>query len=164
MRPSKFIVSGGRTAFLIGVAAAAFSLEVAAAQNVDTPPSADPSSADAGDMVEAVVVTGSREANATISGLQVDPLKLPQNVRVLDEQLIQDLGATRIADVFALAGITQVNTNGGTWDNYSIRGFSGDVNTGPDLLINRFNAKQAIRRRRCSERPGGGPASWARGP
>lgn len=91
-----------------------------------------------------VIVTGSREANATISGLKVEPVKLPQNVRVIDDELIRDLGATRISDIFALSGVTPVNTNGGTWDNFSIRGFAGDVNTGPDLLINRFNANRGF--------------------
>jgi len=93
---------------------------------------------------EDILVTGSREANATISGLRVEPIRLPQNVRVIDQEVARDLGAVRIADVFALSGVTQVNTNGGSWDNYSIRGFAGDVNTGPDLLINRFNANRGF--------------------
>jgi len=33
---------------------------------------------------ETIVVTGSRIANASIKGLEIEPLRLPQNVRVLD--------------------------------------------------------------------------------
>jgi len=90
------------------------------------------------------VSVGARAAASSISGMLVDPIDLPQSVRVIDAEDIQLLGATRIADLFSLSGVTQINTNGGTWDNYSIRGFSGDVNTGPDLLINRFNSNRGF--------------------
>jgi iron complex outermembrane recepter protein len=46
---------------------------------------------------EQVVITGSRQANASINGLSVDPLLLPQNVRVLDEELIDRAGFTDLS-------------------------------------------------------------------
>lgn len=63
-------------------------------------------------------------------------LETPQAVRVLPRQLIDDLGATRLADtVDFVSGITRLNDFGGTWDNYAIRGFS---NTDSGSLLNGF--------------------------
>jgi iron complex outermembrane receptor protein len=60
----------------------------------------------------------------------------PQAVRVVPPQLIEDLGATQLADtVDYVSGITRLNTFGGTWDNYAIRGFS---NTDGGSLLNGF--------------------------
>lgn len=98
---------------------------------------------------EQVVITGSRQANASINGLSVDPLLLPQNVRVLDEELIDRAGFTDLSQLFDLAGgMARQNSFGGAWDAYSIRGFSGDINQGPDLLVNRFTANRGFNARR----------------
>lgn len=98
---------------------------------------------------EQVVITGARQANASINGLSVDPLLLPQNVRVLDEQLIDRAGFTDLSQLFDLAGgMARQNSFGGAWDAYSIRGFSGDINQGPDLLVNRFTANRGFNARR----------------
>jgi iron complex outermembrane receptor protein len=98
---------------------------------------------------EAIVVTGSRAANASINGLTVDPLLLPQNVRVLDKELIDRAGFTDVSQLFDLAGgMARQNSFGGAWDAYSIRGFSGDINQGPDLLVNRFIANRGFNARR----------------
>ncbi|MFN7152051.1 MAG: TonB-dependent siderophore receptor [Acidovorax sp.] len=60
----------------------------------------------------------------------------PQSVRVVPQQLMEDLGATRLADtVDYVSGITRLNDFGGTWDNYAIRGFS---NTDGGQLLNGF--------------------------
>ena len=96
-----------------------------------------------------VVVTGSRKAAASIKGLDIEPLRLPQNVRVLDEQLISDAGFTKLGELYDLAGgMSRQNSFGGAWDAYAIRGFSGDINQGPDLLINRFSANRGFNARR----------------
>lgn len=101
------------------------------------------------DEVEGVVVTGSRAASASINGIVVDPLRLPQSVRVLDETLIADIGVTNLSDIFDLAGgMARQNSFGGAWDAYAIRGFSGDINQGPDLLVNRFTANRGFNARR----------------
>lgn len=98
---------------------------------------------------EQVVITGSRLANASINGLSVDPLLLPQNVRVLDGELIDRAGFTDLSQLFDLAGgMARQNSFGGAWDAYSIRGFSGDINQGPDLLVNRFTANRGFNARR----------------
>ncbi|MEI4505257.1 TonB-dependent siderophore receptor [Sphingopyxis sp. CCNWLW253] len=96
-----------------------------------------------------IVITGSRAANASINGLEVDPLLLPQNVRVLDERLIAEAGFTDLSQLFDLAGgMARLNSFGGAWDAYAIRGFSGDINQGPDLLVNRFSANRGFNARR----------------
>lgn len=96
-----------------------------------------------------IVITGSRAANASINGLEVDPLLLPQNVRVLDERLIAEAGFTDLSQLFDLAGgMARQNSFGGAWDAYAIRGFSGDINQGPDLLVNRFTANRGFNARR----------------
>lgn len=97
----------------------------------------------------AIVVTGSREANASINGLKVDPIRLPQNVRVLNEELIDRNGFTDLSQLYDLAGgMARQNSFGGAWDAYAIRGFSGDINQGPDLQLNRFNANRGFNARR----------------
>ena len=64
------------------------------------------------------------------------PLETPQAVRVVPQQLIEDLGARRLADtVDFVSGITRLNDFGGTWDNFAIRGFS---NTDGGSLLNGF--------------------------
>lgn len=101
------------------------------------------------DEVEGVVITGSRAASASINGVVIDPLRLPQSVRVLDETLIADTGITNLSDIFDLAGgMARQNSFGGAWDAYAIRGFSGDINQGPDLLVNRFTANRGFNARR----------------
>lgn len=83
-----------------------------------------------------IIVTGSREASASINGLEVDPLLLPQNVRILGSSLIDEAGFTDLSQMFDLAGgMARQNGFGGAWDAYAIRGFAGDINQGPDLLL-----------------------------
>ncbi|HYC95971.1 MAG TPA: TonB-dependent receptor, partial [Sphingomicrobium sp.] len=96
-----------------------------------------------------IVVTGSRQASASINGLSIDPMLLPQNVRLLDDQLIDRAGFTDLSQLFDLAGgMSRQNSFGGAWDAYAIRGFSGDINQGPDLLVNRFTANRGFNARR----------------
>ncbi|MYN26280.1 TonB-dependent siderophore receptor [Duganella levis] len=65
------------------------------------------------------------------------PLReVPQAVRVMTEQQIEDLGALRLADtVDYVSGISRLNDFGGTWDNFAIRGFSS---TDMGFLVNGF--------------------------
>lgn len=59
---------------------------------------------------EDIVVTA-RLANASINGIAIDPIRLPQNVRVLDSALIQASGATRIDDLLDLSGSVSRQNN-----------------------------------------------------
>ncbi|WP_432380408.1 TonB-dependent siderophore receptor [Duganella sp. P38] len=65
------------------------------------------------------------------------PLReVPQAVRVMSAQQIEDLGALRLADtVDYVSGISRLNDFGGTWDNFGIRGFSS---TDMGYLVNGF--------------------------
>jgi len=127
------------------ISASMFVSPAVAAQ--DRPAPKPPEEADAptaGTFGDEIVVTA-RVANASINGISIEPLRLPQNVRVLDSGLISDLGAVRLDDLLDLSGsVSRQNNFGGLWDNYAIRGFAGDINGGPDLLINRFNANRGF--------------------
>jgi iron complex outermembrane receptor protein len=62
--------------------------------------------------------------------------EVPQSVRVMSLQQIEDIGATRLADtVDYVSGISRLNDFGGTWDNFAIRGFSS---TDMGFLVNGF--------------------------
>jgi iron complex outermembrane receptor protein len=65
------------------------------------------------------------------------PLReVPQSVRVVSLQQIEDLGALRLADtVDFVSGISRLNDFGGTWDNFAVRGFSS---TDMGFLVNGF--------------------------
>ncbi|MBO9725488.1 MAG: TonB-dependent siderophore receptor [Novosphingobium sp.] len=92
-----------------------------------------------GDDEADIVVTGSRDANASITGSDVTVLRYPQSISVIDSAMLERIGATRLDAALDLAGgVARQNDFGGLWDKYSIRGFAGDENGGPDILINRF--------------------------
>lgn len=130
----------------------AFATEASAQQTGPNAPIADTSPdttvadepVSTGTFNDEIVVTA-RVANAGINGIAIEPLRLPQNVRILDSGLIDDLGAVRLDDLLDLSGsVSRQNNFGNLWDNYAIRGFAGDINGGPDLLINRFNANRGF--------------------
>lgn len=95
--------------------------------------------------VDVVEVVGRRsagayhasEAEGAKTGL---PLReLPQAVRVMSRQSLDDLGATRVDDALDyVGGVSRQNNFGGMWDNIAIRGLAGDANTGMALLQNGF--------------------------
>jgi iron complex outermembrane recepter protein len=99
------------------------------------------SDAPASESADEITVTALRESNASITGSDVTALRYPQSVRTIDAEAIERLGATRLNDVIDLAGgVARQVDFGGLWDKYSIRGFAGDENSGPDILINRFGS------------------------
>jgi iron complex outermembrane receptor protein len=62
--------------------------------------------------------------------------EVPQSVRVIGAQQLEDLGATRMADtVDFVSGVSRLNDFGGTWDNFAIRGFAS---TDMGYLVNGF--------------------------
>lgn len=87
------------------------------------------------------IVVTAREASASILGSSVPIKSYPQSVRVFDQRQLEALNTTRLDDVLDLAGgVSRQNDFGGLWDKYAIRGFAGDENAGPDILINRFSS------------------------
>lgn len=100
--------------------------------------------ADGGD-ISVVEVAGRRVAGAyhatEASGTKTElPLReLPQAVRIMTRQSLDDLGAVRVDDALDfVGGVSRQNSFGGMWDNIAIRGIAGDVNNGPSLLQNGF--------------------------
>lgn len=96
-----------------------------------------------------VLVTGRTAPQGLVtdeaSGAKTDlPLReLPQSIRVLTPQAIEDLGATRLDDVLdQVSGVSRQNNFGGLWDNFAIRGMPGHDNTGMATLFNGFSANR----------------------
>jgi len=96
-----------------------------------------------------VEVIGDAEADglraSEAAGAKTDmPLQqLPQAVRVVTRQAIDDLGARRLDDVLDyVGGVTRVNTVGGLTDAIAIRGLPGNEDTGMAMLLNGFSANR----------------------
>lgn len=71
--------------------------------------------------------------------------ELPQSVRVMTRQSLDDLGATRLDDVLDyVGGVSRQNNFGGLWDNIAIRGLAGNENTGMATLLNGFSANRGF--------------------
>lgn len=83
------------------------------------------------------------EATGTKSEL---PLReLPQAVRVMSRQTLDDLGAIRLDDALDyVGGVSRQNHFGGLWDNIAIRGLAGDINNGMSLLLNGFSGNRGF--------------------
>ncbi len=72
-------------------------------------------------------------------------LETPQNIQIMTGQMVEDIGALRLDDTLGyVSGIARQNSFGGLWDNFSIRGFSGDENSGPEVLRNGFAANRGF--------------------
>lgn len=101
--------------------------------------------------LERVVVVGRRQGGGyaadDVSGTKTTlPLReLPQSVRVMSRQAIDDLGAVRLDEVLDyVGGISRQNNFGGLWDNIAIRGLPGHENTGMAMLLNGLAANRGF--------------------
>ncbi|KQU90336.1 hypothetical protein ASC78_20545 [Variovorax sp. Root318D1] len=74
------------------------------------------------------------------------PLReLPQSVRIVTRQAIDDLGATKLDDVLDyVGGVSRQNNFGGLWDNIAIRGLPGNESTGMATLLNGFSSNRGF--------------------
>lgn len=95
--------------------------------------------------VESIEVVGRREAGSYVAGeasgtQSKQPLReLPQAVRVMTRQSLDDLAAVRLDDVLDyVGGVSRQNNFGGLWDNIAIRGLAGNENSGMSTLLNGF--------------------------
>lgn len=94
-----------------------------------------------GDAPDDEIVVTARDANASVTGSRTPLIAFPQSVRVIDGNALTTLNVQRLQDALDHAGgVSRQNDFGGLWDKYAIRGFSGDENAGPDILINRFGS------------------------
>jgi iron complex outermembrane receptor protein len=72
-------------------------------------------------------------------------LELPQSVKVITEETLDDLNAFRINDALDfVSGVSRQNNFGGTWDNIAVRGFAGNENTGMSMMRNGFSSNRGI--------------------
>jgi len=74
------------------------------------------------------------------------PLReLPQSVRVITQQTIEDLGAIRLDDVLDyVSGISRSNNYGGIWDGIVIRGMASSSSFGAETLLNGFASSRGF--------------------
>lgn len=131
--------------------AIAIALLSSPSQAQDTSSSLQPDARSAQTILPGVEVVGRRtggsyhadDASGTKSEL---PLReLPQSVRVMSRQTIDDLGAVRLDDVLDfVGGVSRQNNFGGLWDNIAIRGLAGDINNGMPMLLNGFSANRGF--------------------
>jgi len=103
------------------------------------------------DTLPPVEVVGRRQSGGyqadEVSGAKTSlPLReLPQSVRVMPRQAIDDLGALRLDDALDyVGGVSRQNNFGGLWDNIAIRGLAGNENTGMAMLQNGFAANRGF--------------------
>ncbi len=126
----------------LAAALAALGLGAASAQTV-IPPTPAPAPQE----LKAVEVVGRTESGAyhadEAAGAKSDlPLReLPQSVRIVTRQAIDDLGATRLDEVLDyVGGVSRQNNFGGLWDNFAIRGIPSSDASGMPTLLNGFSA------------------------
>ncbi|SFG77448.1 iron complex outermembrane recepter protein [Duganella sp. CF458] len=99
--------------------------------------------------LQSVEVVGRRDSGSYLaddaqgSKTELALRELPQAVRIMPRQVLDDLGALRIDDALDYAGgVSRQNSFGGLWDNIAIRGLAGDPNNGMALLLNGFAANR----------------------
>jgi iron complex outermembrane receptor protein len=100
-----------------------------------------------------LVVTAKREATAPYLGrtqgaarLDLPMLETPQSVAVVTEKTLEDIRAFRVSDTFDyVSGVSRQNTFSNLWENFAIRGLSGDSNSaGLSYLLNGFAANRGF--------------------
>lgn len=127
-----------QAAFVLCAGCAALAAQAAdptAADAAPTVPTATLQEVRVQDATDAASYQGAQRSTAA-TRTDTPLIETPQAVRVVSRQLIEDLGAHRLADtVDFVSGVTRLNDFGGTWDNYAIRGFS---NTDGGSLLNGF--------------------------
>ena len=134
-------------------AALALAFSSADAQTAASPPIPANKGAAAEQPLETITVVGRRQSGGYFddkgSGGATKnntPLReVPQAVREVTRQFLDDLGAVRLNDTLDyVAGATRQNNFGGLWDNVAIRGFAGNENTGMSMLRNGMTANRGF--------------------
>ncbi|XAH21849.1 TonB-dependent siderophore receptor [Xylophilus sp. GW821-FHT01B05] len=143
MKPSLFSRAPVRAPLALAVAA--FFSSPALVLAADDAPAAEAASLATIDVVGRSA-SGTYHADEA-AGAKTDlPLReLPQSVRSVTRQAIDDLGATRLDDVLDyVGGVSRQNNFGGLWDNVAIRGLPGNENTGMATLLNGFSSNRGF--------------------
>ncbi|KAF1022639.1 MAG: Ferrichrome outer membrane transporter/phage receptor [Paracidovorax wautersii] len=115
------------------------------------PADAQPAAAETEAELPTVEIVGRTESgtyqagDATGAKTELPLRELPQSVRVVTRQAIDDLGATRLDDVLDyVGGVSRQHSFGGLWDNVAIRGLPGNENTGMATLLNGFSSNRGF--------------------
>lgn len=93
-----------------------------------------------------IVILGRRGAarDATLGAGEITQLTSPSS-RSVERDLIDAVGATRLADVLELtSGVSQQNNRGGFLDNFAIRGFLGTPDGGAEYYVDGFLANRGL--------------------
>lgn len=96
--------------------------------------------------VEAIVILGRRQGDAdpTLSAGPVTERMSPSS-RSIESDLLQAVGAARLADALDLvSGVSQQNNRGGVMDNFAIRGFLGTPDGGAEYYVDGFLANRGL--------------------
>ena len=103
-----------------------------------SPPAAAESVESGSELVEEeIFVLGKRRAYQG----NFEPLENPSAVQLIDNGLLEGVGAQNLNEALDLsASVARQNNFGGLWNSFSIRGFSGDINLPSGFLVNGFNA------------------------
>jgi iron complex outermembrane receptor protein len=90
--------------------------------------------------------SGAYHAEEAVGAKTELPLReLPQSVRIITRQAIDDLGATKLDDLLDyVGGVSRQNNFGGLWDNIAIRGLPGNEDTGMATLLNGFSSNRGF--------------------
>jgi iron complex outermembrane receptor protein len=98
-------------------------------------------------------VSAKREADESYEGrtlgaarTELANLETPQSVAVITEKTLEDIRAFRVSDTFDyVSGVSRQNTFSNLWENFAIRGLSGDSNSaGLSYLLNGFAANRGF--------------------
>lgn len=130
-----------RSPHLIALAIASLSVNTARAEAAQDATTALPAVEVVGRLASGAYHAGDASGAKTELRLR----ELPQAVRVLTRQAIDDLGATKLDDVLDyVGGISRQNNFGGLWDNIAVRGLAGNENTGMATLLNGLSSNRGF--------------------
>jgi iron complex outermembrane receptor protein len=145
--PSRRLARGAATVLVAAAPMSALAQAAEPTRGPDTPTATPTEQA-----LPSVQVVGRRQSGAyhdthAAGATKTDTplLEVPQAVRVVPRQLLDDLGALRVDDALDfVAGASRQNNFGGIWDNIALRGFAGHGDSGMALLRNGISANRGF--------------------
>lgn len=95
--------------------------------------------------LDEIVVLGRRTPRDATLGAGGATERMSQSSRSIESDLIEAVGATRLADALELvSGVSQQNNRGGVMDNFAIRGFLGTPDGGAEYYVDGFLANRGM--------------------
>ena len=116
-----------------------------AAASADPVPIDRPVLAEESDTLSEIVVLGRRAPRDPTLGAGLATERMSPSSRSIEADLLQAVGATRLADALELvSGVSQQNNRGGVMDNFAIRGFLGTPDGGAEYYVDGFLANRGM--------------------